>query len=68
MITPEPVYLPHNEPYLGRASVYNFNQVIMSCLKQNADVSAYTHRTQLSDLQKAACQIIPQGINLALTI
>jgi len=68
MITPEPVYLPHNEPYLGRASVYNFDQVIMSCLKQNADVSAYTHRPQLSDLQKAACQIIPQGINLALTI
>ena len=65
---PEPVYLPHNEPYLGRASVYNFDQVIMSCLKQNADVSAYTHRTRLSDLQKAACQIIPQGINLALTI
>jgi hypothetical protein len=68
MVTPEPVYLPHNEPYLGRASVYNFDQVIISCLKKNADVSAYTHRTQLSDLQKAACQIIPQGINLALTI
>ena len=34
----------------------------------NADIAVYTHRTQLSDLQKAACQIIPQGINLALTI
>ena len=68
MTVPEPVYLPHNEPYLGRASVYNFDQVIMSCLGQNAEVAAYTHRTQLSDLQKAACQIIPQGVNLALTI
>ena len=68
MTIPEPVYLPHNEPYLGRASVYNFDQVIMSCLQQNAEVAAYTHQTQLSDLQKAACQIIPQGINLALTI
>jgi len=68
MIAPEPVYLPNNEPYLGRASVYSFDQVIMSCLEQNADVAAYTHRTQLSDIQKAACQIIPQGINLALTI
>jgi hypothetical protein len=26
------------------------------------------NRMQLSDLQKAACQIVPQGINLALTI
>jgi len=68
MITPEPVYLPNNEPYLGRPSVYNFDQVIMSCLEQNTEVAAYTHRKQLSDLQKAACQIIPQGINLALTI
>lgn len=65
---PEPVYLPHNEPYLGRESVYQFDQVIMSCLQQNVEVAAYTHQTQLSDLQKAACQIIPQGINLALTI
>lgn len=64
----EPVYLPSNEPYLGRASVYNFDQVILSCLEQNADVAAYTHEVQLSDLQKAACQIIPQGLNLALTI
>lgn len=68
MSTPEPVYLPSNEPYVGRASVYQFDQVIMSCMEQNADVAAYTHRTQLSDLQKTACQIIPQGINLALTI
>jgi hypothetical protein len=68
MSTPEPVYLPHNEPYLGRASVYSFDQVIMSCLAQNADVAAYTHSKHLSDIQKAACQIIPQGINLALTI
>ncbi len=68
MTMPEPVYLPHNEPYLGRASVYNFDQVIMSCLEQNAEGAAYTHRTQFSDLQKAACQIVPQGINLALTI
>ncbi|HEX9897456.1 MAG TPA: hypothetical protein VGA85_07370 [Dehalococcoidales bacterium] len=68
MIEPKPVYLPDNEPYLGRASVYNFDKVIMSCLEQNAEVATYTHHTQLSDLQKAACQIIPQGINLALTI
>ncbi len=68
MVMPEPVYLPDNEPYLGRTSVHNFDQIIISCLEQNTEVAAYTHSTQLSDLQKAACQIIPQGINLALTI
>lgn len=64
----EPVYLPSNEPYLGRESVFHFDQVIISCLDANADIAAYTHHTELSELQKAACQIIPQGINLALTI
>ncbi|MCK4525835.1 hypothetical protein KAW18_00575 [candidate division WOR-3 bacterium] len=65
---PEPVYLPSNEPYLGRESVFYFDQVIISCLEANADIAAYTHQVELSELQKAACQIIPQGINLALTI
>ena len=64
----EPVYLPSNEPYLGRESVFHFDQVIISCLEANADIAAYTHQVELSELQKAACQIIPQGINLALTI
>ncbi len=65
---PQPVYLPDNEPYLGRESVYHFDQVIISCLERNALVAQHTHQGALSDLQKAACQIIPQGINLALAI
>lgn len=64
----EPVYLPSNEPYLGRESVYQFEQVIISCLECNDDAAKYSRKAQLSDLQKAACQIIPQGVNLALTI
>ena len=65
---PLPVYLPSNEPYLGRQSVFAFDQVISMCLKANAEVAAHTHEIQLSDLQEAASQIIPQGIHLALTI
>lgn len=68
LIMDEPVYLPSNEPYLGRESVFHFDQVIISCLEANKNVAVYTHKIDLSDLQKAACQIIPQGINLALTI
>jgi hypothetical protein len=63
-----PIFTPQNEPYLGRESVYHFDQVIVSCLEANADVVAYTHKNKLDDLQRAACQIIPQGINLALSI
>lgn len=62
------VYLPNNEPYLGRELVFQFDQVILSCLEANGKVAAYTHTVELSVLQKAACQVIPQGINLALTI
>jgi hypothetical protein len=65
---PEPVYLPSNEPYLGRESVHQFDAVIISCMELNSNIATYTHRIELSKLQKAACQIIPQGINLALTI
>lgn len=65
---PEPVYLPSNEPYLGRESVHQFDAVIISCMELNSNIAAYTHRAELSKLQKAACQIIPQGVNLALTI
>ncbi len=62
------VFVPDNEPYLGRQAVYHFDQVILSCLGANAEVAAYTHTHELTDLQKAACQIVPQGINLALSI
>ena len=64
------VFTPDNEPYLGRQSVFHFDQVIISALEANAEVAAFTreHAHELSDLQNAACQIIPQGINLALSI
>jgi hypothetical protein len=57
------VYTPDNEPYLGRESVYHFDQVILSCMEANSEIAAFTHSHKLSRLQKAACQIIPQGIN-----
>jgi hypothetical protein len=62
------VFTPDNEPYLGNQSVYHFDQVIISCMEANRDVAAYTHSHELNELQKAACQIIPQGINLSLSI
>lgn len=64
------VFTTDDEPYLGWQSVFHFDKVIVSCLEANDEVAKFTrnHSNDLTDLQIAACQIIPQGINLALSI
>ncbi len=63
-----PVFSPDNEPYHGRESVFHFDEIIISCMELNQKISAFTQVNDLNQLQKAASQIIPQGINLSLTI
>lgn len=63
-----PVFTPENEPYLGRESVHHFDELIISCLEINQRISKFTYENELNRLQKVARQIIPQGINLVLTI
>ena len=65
-----PTFTPSDEPYLGLKSLYWFDRIIVWALAGNSQVATYTHQyfTALNDLQKAACQIIPQGINIALSI
>src|SRR2546425_956342 len=64
------VFTPANEPYLGRQALLTFDKEIPFSLWISSHIAAYTrsHREQLTDLQRAACQIVPQGINLALSI
>lgn len=62
------VFTPSNEPYLGRRLLRLFDETIIACLDSNERVARYTYAHELSDLQKAACQLIPHGINLALGI
>jgi hypothetical protein len=62
------VFQPDNEPYLGRQLLYQFDQLISSCLEQNAIIAPRTHQASLSDAQKMACIIIPQAISIALSI
>lgn len=64
------VFTPDNEPYLGRQALLAFDQEIPFSLWVSSHIATYTrtHRDSLTDLQRAACQIVPQGINLALSI
>lgn len=63
-----PIYTPDNEPYLGRETVFAFDNSIIACMEANARIAPYTHKIEKSELQWAACQIIPQGISIALSI
>lgn len=62
------VFMPDNEPYLGRHNLHVFDEMIVACLKCNALAAPYTHRTEKTEIQWAACQIIPSGISLSLSI
>jgi len=64
------VFTPDNEPYLGLPSVLWFDRVITWTMAGNERVARYTHdhSGSLSTLQEAACQIVPQGINIALSV
>ncbi len=62
------VFTPENEPYLGRELLFHFDQIISCCLEQNALVAPKTHDLELTDLQKMACQVIPQSISIGLSI
>jgi hypothetical protein len=64
------VFTPDNEPYLGREALLTFDRAIPSSLRVSSHIATYTrlNREQLTDLQRAACQVLPQGINLALSM
>lgn len=62
------VFTPDNEPYLGRELLLHFDQLICSVMEQNAATAPKTHRGQLSDHQRMACQVIPQALSIALSI
>lgn len=68
MTKDSPVYTPDNEPYLGRATVLAFDNAIIASMNANDHIAPLTFKTGKSDLQLAACQIIPQGLSIGLSI
>jgi hypothetical protein len=62
------IFTPDDEPYLGRETVCVLDRLILVCLKTNSHIAPRTHKIEKNDLQWAACQIIPAGISLTLSI
>ena len=64
----EVIFNPGNEPYLGRELLFHFDNAICACLEQNGKIAPKTHGLDKTDMQEAACQLIPQSISIALSI
>ena len=64
----EAVYLPHNEPYLGRAQLLAFDRAIPAAMQLNIAVAARTFEIKMSPQQAAVSEIVPQGISIALGV
>jgi len=64
------VFTPDNEPYLGRHPLHVLDVLIPSALEVHGDIATFTREKgdQLNPLQRSACQLVPQGVNLALTM
>ena len=62
------VFTPETEPYLGRELVFHFDQLICSVVEANASLAPTSHGRELTDHQKMACQVVAQGLSIALSI
>ena len=62
-----PVFTPGNEPYLGRELLFQFDNLICSCMELISKCASTTHGRPLSSIQNALCILVPQTISLALS-
>lgn len=64
------VFTPDSEPYLGRSSVYKFDNIIGVTVPMLAKMGALSRQESatLTRLQRAACELVPQGVSIALAI
>lgn len=63
-----PIFTPDNEPYLGRELLKLFDTTIIKSMAVHRQLSARTYATDLSPIQIAATEIIPQGVSIALSM
>lgn len=63
-----PVFLPHNEPYLGHPYVLEFDRAIPPAMRVNIRIAQGTFGRELSPLEQASVQLVPQAVSIALSI
>lgn len=63
-----PIFTPDNEPYLGRQLLVLFDRTITKSMAVHRQLGARTFATDLTAIQIAAVEIIPQGISIALSM
>lgn len=63
-----PIFTPDNEPYLGRPLLVLFDRTITKSMAVHCQLGARTFETDLTAIQIAAVEIIPQGISIALSM
>jgi hypothetical protein len=61
-------FSPGDEPYIGREPLRVFDVLISSAMALSNKLAAVSRAQQLSELQRAAVQVVPQGLNIALSI
>lgn len=62
------IFTPDNEPYLGRQSVYHFDQIVQALMEQQHRLAAITRSSNLDRLQLAASEIAPGACSIGLAI
>ena len=59
---------PIQDPYLGRKALHGFDLMIVAAMDLNTKVAKSTHNQRLSRLQRAGCQLLPNGFAIALSV
>jgi len=62
------IYTPDDEPYLGLDQLKQLDKMISLTMELNAKIAPAIRGRSLSDLEKAAVEIIPHGFSIALSI
>ena len=67
-IAPGPIFLPENEPYLGSEFLKEFDITISRSLAVHGKLGPRTFASDLTPLQIATTEIVPQGVSIALSM
>lgn len=64
------IFTPDNEPYLGRTSVHQFDNLLTLFIEEQTRIGTWTRSaaTELTPLQRAASELVPPASSIVLSI